>query len=95
MAALGWQERVHQGLHLRRHPVDDQSGADGAALGGEVLRVGQRNGGGDGLGVRCGGGEVAVKEVGVVILGDRQRPDEVVEVAFVTLAVWLKVGDFG
>ena len=90
---LGWQERVHQGLHLHRHSVGDQSGADGTALGGEVLRVGELDRGRDGFGVRRGGGEVAVQRVGVVVFGDGQRPDEIVKVALVPLAVRLKIYD--
>ena len=52
---LGWQECVHHGLHLRRNPVGNQRGANGAALGGEVLLVGQFDTGRDGLGMRGGG----------------------------------------
>jgi len=91
----GGQQGVHQSLDLGGDAVLGEGGADGAALGGEVLRVGERDGGGDGLGVRRGGGEVAVQGLGGVVLGDRQGPDEVVEVALVALAVRLEVGDLG
>jgi len=88
------QEGVHQGLHLGGHAVSGQGLADGAALGGEVLRIGQRDGGGDGLGVGCCGGEVAVEGVGVVVLGDWQGPDEIVEVTGIYFIKKLKTEKF-
>ena len=71
-----------------------EGGADGAAFGGEVLGFGEFYGGGDGFGAGGGCGEVAVELFGVVVFGDGQGPDEVVEVAFVALTVGLEVGYF-
>ena len=86
---LGRQESCDEEFDFGGDTVFDQSGADGAALGGKVLRVGERDGGDDGLGLPRGGGEVAMEGVGVAVLRDGQGPDQVVKVSCAGLTPWL------
>lgn len=79
-----------QRFHLGSHAVRCQRRPDGPALGGEVLGVQQRRGSRDRLGPHGEGGEVAVQGLLGVILGDRQGPDEVVEVARADFATGCK-----
>ncbi len=88
-----WQQRVYQGLDLSGDTVFAKGRTDGATFSGEVLCIGQGNAGSHGFGTSGCGGKVAVKKFGVVVFGDRQGPNQIVEVTFVGLTVRLQVGD--
>jgi len=93
LLASGWDECINQGLDLGGDPIGGKRFADSAALGGEVLRFGHLNASGDGFGMDSGSGEVTVQRLGVVVFGNRQSPQETVEVASISLPVRLKVSD--
>ena len=86
MPASKRKQGVDEALDRFRHAVGDQRLPDQSALGGEMRGVGQRNACGDLSGAERRRGKILVQRVGGVELGNRQRPDQIVEVPWVALS---------
>ena len=87
----GGEQRVYETFDRFRHAVGDQRVADQTPPGGEMRGVRQFDARGDLGGMQGRRGKVHVQRLGRVIFGDRQRPDQIVEVARITLSDRLEV----